>query len=104
MGNVPYGAKLDRAQRMAAASVSGHAERLVLALGRPADEQTVAELHAITDDPVVYGVLLGNTLGRIELTGWAHLEPLADTYRAAGADPEVTERQRLWRLSRPEAV
>jgi hypothetical protein len=104
MGNVPYGARLDARQRMAAASVSGHAERLVLALGRPVDEQTVAELHAITADSVVYGILLGNALGRIELTGWEHLKLLAEAYRAAGADLEVAERQRRWRLSRPWLV
>jgi hypothetical protein len=104
MGNVPYGARLDARQRMAAAAVSGHAERLVLALGRPADEQTVAELHAITADPVVYGILLGNVLGRIEQAGWEHLKPLAEAYRAAGADPEVAARQRQWRLSRPGII
>jgi hypothetical protein len=104
MGNVPYGARLDREQRMAAAAASGHAEHLVLALKRPINERTVAELHGITTDPVIYGILLGNTLGRIELAGWEHLLPLADAYRAAGADLEVAERQRQWRLSRPGIV
>ncbi|GIE35886.1 hypothetical protein Ait01nite_089310 [Actinoplanes italicus] len=101
MVKVPYGAKLNREQRMAAAAVSGHAERLIQALGRDVDEQTVAELHAITRDPIVYGIELGNVLGRIEKTGWTHLQRLADAYRAAGADLEVADRQRLWVLRQP---
>jgi hypothetical protein len=103
MSGVPFGAKLDARQRMAVATVTGHAERLVLTLGWPADERTVAELRAITTDPVVYGIALGNTVAKIDRDRamWGHLQPLADAYRAAGADPDVAERQRLWRLDRP---
>jgi hypothetical protein len=64
MVGVPYGAELDSAQRMAVANVTGHAERLVMGLGRSADERTVAELHAITTDPVVYGIALGDLAQR----------------------------------------
>lgn len=101
MGRTPYGAELDRRQRMAVAEVTGHADRLLSGLGRPADEHAVAELHAISTDPVVYGIALGNALAALERGGSDHLQPLADVYRAAGADVEVAERQRAWRLSRP---
>jgi hypothetical protein len=101
MGKVPYGTEMSREQRMAVASVTGHAERLLSGLGRPADEHAVAELHAITTDPIVYGIALGNVLAAIERGGWGHMQPIAELYRAAGADVEVADRQRLWRLSRP---
>jgi hypothetical protein len=104
MGNVPFGAKLDARQRMAVAAMTGHAERLVHALQWPVDEQTIAELHAITTDPVVYGIALGNVLAMIGQAGREHMQPLADTYRAAGADLEVAERQRLWRLAQPGPI
>jgi hypothetical protein len=102
VSGVPFGAKLDSRQRMAVATMTGHAERLVLTLGWPSNERTIAELRAITTDPVVYGIALGNTMAMIDRDRamWGHLQVLADTYRAAGADPDVTERQRLWRLDR----
>lgn len=101
MGTTPFGAELTAGQRMAIARVTGHADRLVSGLGRPVDEHAVAELHAIATDRVVYGIALGNVLAAIERGGWEHLQPMADLYRAAGADAEVADRQRLWRLSRP---
>ncbi|GIE75786.1 hypothetical protein Aph02nite_17360 [Actinoplanes philippinensis] len=101
MKRTPFGAELSREQRMAVAAVTGHAERLLSGLGRPVDEHAVAELHAIATDPVVYGIALGNVLAAIERGGWDHLQPMADLYRAAGADAEVADRQRAWRLSRP---
>jgi hypothetical protein len=104
MGKVPYGAELSHAQRMAVASASGHAERMIFGLGRPVDEHAVAELHAITTDPAVYGMLLGNVLGRMDKPGWEHLQPIADLYRQAGADLEVAERQRQWQATQPWAV
>jgi len=88
---------------MEVATVSGHAERLMHTLGWPVDEQTIAEMHALSTDPVVYGVELGNTLGKIEkepdesVVPWWQL--LADLYRACGADLEVAERQRVWRIA-----
>ncbi|WP_328465552.1 hypothetical protein OHA21_43885 [Actinoplanes sp. NBC_00393] len=102
MVHVPYGAQLDTRQRMGVAKVSGHAEWLIQGQGWPVDEQTVAELHAITRDPVVYGIALGNLLGRMETAPemWAHLEPMAELYRQCGADLEVADRQRQWRASR----
>jgi hypothetical protein len=104
MVKVPYGAQLSHAQRMAVASASGHAERMIFGLGRPVDEHAVDELHAITTDPAVYGMLLGTVLGRMDRRGWEYLQPLADLYRAAGADPEVAERQRQWQVVQPGTI
>ncbi|GIF08640.1 hypothetical protein [Actinoplanes siamensis] len=92
---------LDGRQRMELAAVSGHAERMLLALGRPADDQAVAELRTLSTDPVVYGVALGNELGAIDHDPdlWGHRRPMADLYRACGADLDVAERQRAWRAA-----
>ncbi|GIE46424.1 hypothetical protein [Actinoplanes lobatus] len=100
MGKVPYGAELDSTQRMAIAHVTGHAERLI-ALGWPVDERAVAELHTLSRDPVVYGIALGTELGAMEVAPevWGHRQPLADLYRKCGADLEVAERQRAWRVA-----
>jgi hypothetical protein len=93
--------ELDRRQRMESAEVAGHAERLIQALRWPVDAQTVAEMHALSTDPVVYGVELGTVLGKIQRDSemWGHLQPLADLYRACGADLEVAEQQKAWRAA-----
>ncbi|MBG0560739.1 hypothetical protein [Actinoplanes aureus] len=101
MVKVPFGANLDSRQRMEVAKMTGHADRLIQALGWSVGDEAVAELHAISTDPVVYGIALGTTRAMIETGGWDHLGPLAELYEACGADEEVADRQKAWRLAQP---
>lgn len=94
---VPYGADLNDQQRMEIATATGHAERLINALRWPVDDEAVAEMHAVTRDPAVYGIALGNVLANIERRGWTHEKPLAELYRACGADEDIAARQVAWR-------
>lgn len=99
---VRNGADLAQDQRLRLAMISGHGQRLALGtLEHLPSPDAIAQLHAITRDPVVYGVALGAALANVELDGWAHAAALVDLYRAAGADEEVAASCLDWHRDRP---
>jgi hypothetical protein len=87
-------------QRMASAQISGLADRLTVGVDRdtPRDE-AVAEVHAISADPVVLGVVLGGFLHRVD-TESAEWQPAVELLRAAGADEDTAAAVRVWLSAR----
>ena len=72
---------------MAAARVIGAAPGLATG-GELPREEAVAELHAITSDPVPLGYALGVFVHRVEV-GLTSNQPVVDLLRAAGADEDI---------------
>lgn len=85
--------RLSGAQRMAAARLIGAVPRLAAAGVGIAD--AVAELHAITSDPVALGYALGVFLHRVENEPTSN-RPAVDLLRAAGADEDIALMKLAW--------
>ena len=79
---------------MAAARVIGAAPRLATS-GEVSRDGAVAELHAITSDPVPLGYALGVFLHRVEV-GLTSNQPVVDLLRAAGADEDIAAMKLAW--------
>ena len=79
---------------MAAARVIGAAPRLATS-GEVSREGAVAELHAITSDPVPLGYALGVFLHRVESESTSN-QPAVDLLRAAGADEDIAAMKLAW--------
>jgi len=103
---VPYGADLDRHQRIALARISGRVQRL--AFGALRDwrlVEKVAALHEETRDRAVLGIALGAAMASVELEGLPNFAAVVELLRAAGADEQVAaahfewQRDRLRRMS-----
>lgn len=101
MGLVPYGAELDSKQRLDLAMITGAGKRWTFGdlKDRPTAE-AIADLHAISPDPVLYGIALGDALATIEIDGWPSYARLAELYRACGADEAVAQVHLEWQRSR----
>lgn len=85
------------ADRIALAKISGHGQRVGYgrAYADVPDERLVAELHAITRDPVLYGLALG--AARSELEEWPGVGGrLVRLYELAGADEDVAAASLEW--------
>jgi hypothetical protein len=78
---------------MAAARVIGAAPRL--ATGEVSRDEAVAELHAITNDPVPLGYALGVFLHRVETESTSN-QPVVDLLRAAGAQEDIAAMKLAW--------
>lgn len=103
--HLPWGPKLSRPQRFELIRLGGLAERLAYGdLQHVPSEVAYEQLVAITQDPIVWGVLLGGTLADIELKLGAGKAPIVDWARRAGADEEAAEMHRAWRVAQPGAM
>ncbi|WFE41965.1 hypothetical protein [Micromonospora sp. WMMD998] len=80
--------KLPQGQRLVLAELSGLAGRYGTGTGRDVDhEQAVAELRAVTTDPVLLGIAAGTKMADPQGISRPAVELLA----AAGADMQVAE-------------
>ena len=84
---------LSGVQRMAAARVIGVAAQLSASAVEGGN--AVAELQAITTDPVPLGYALGVFLHHVETESTSH-QAAVDMLRAAGADEEVAAAKLAW--------
>lgn len=90
--------ELTKTQRMAVAKVSGAIRRLAIGeTPKPHQRFALAELHEITQDPVVFGHVLGGLLVEQEESS------VPDWYgravallRAAGVDEAAAEAKAAW--------
>lgn len=95
--------RLDRRRRIALAQISGLGQRLAFNpdCAHVTLAEAVAELHAITRDPVLYGMALG--AAQAELDEWpGRSRDLVTLYRAAGADEQVATASLAWQRERRE--
>lgn len=98
----PSGSNLDQRRRLALAKIAGEGQRWAFGdwKDRPRAE-AVAALHAITDDPVLYGLALGGALAYRE--EWPNTPPaLVELYRSCGADEDVAARNLEWQRERSD--
>jgi hypothetical protein len=58
--------------------------------------EAVAALHEISTDPAALGVALGRAPATIDIGRHASYQPLAELYRAAGADEQVAAAGLAW--------
>jgi hypothetical protein len=96
----PSGSNLDQRSRLALAKIAGEGQRWAFGdwRDRPRAE-AVAALHAITKDPVVFGLALGAALAQLEER--PNTPPaLVELYRACGADEDVAARNLQWQRTR----
>jgi hypothetical protein len=96
----PSGSNLDQRRRLALAKIAGAGQRWAFGdwKGRPCAE-AVAALHAVTRDPVLYGLALGGAMADLE--EWPQKGPaLVELYRACGADEDVADRNLEWQRER----
>lgn len=83
-------------QEMAAAKITGTAERYTLGIDRDTPrEQALAELHEISRDPVVFGHVLGDVIMSCETESTGY-QVVVDLLRAAGADEATAAEQVEW--------
>jgi hypothetical protein len=96
----PSGSNLDQRRRLALAKIAGAGQRWAFGDWRDRPrEAAVADLHAITRDPVLYGLALGGALAQLE--EWPRTPPaLVELYRACGADEDVAARNLDWQRER----
>jgi hypothetical protein len=98
----PSGSNLDKRRRLERAKISGEGQRFAFGdwKDRPRAE-AVAALHAITRDPVLYGLALGGALAQLEeYPQWG--PALVELYRACGADEDVAARNLEWQRERSD--
>jgi hypothetical protein len=86
---------LSGVQRMAAARVVSAAARFALGGVEVSRDDAVAELQAITRDPVALGYALGVFLHRVE-TESATNQVSVDALRAAGAEEDIAATKLAW--------
>ena len=88
--------QLSGVQRMVAARIIGVLARLADTVGADVtQEQAVAELHAITRDPVPLGYALGVCLHQAEVESTDN-QPTIGLLRSAGADEDVAAAKLAW--------
>jgi hypothetical protein len=85
---------LSGVQRMAAARVIGAAAQL--SASDVEGGNAVAELQAITTDPVPLGYALGVFLHHVETESTSSNQAAVDMLRAAGADEEIAAAKLAW--------
>jgi hypothetical protein len=91
---------LTGSQRMAVAKISGAAELLTIGRYRATPlDRAVAQLRAISGDPVVLGTALGNVLYRVETESTGY-QVTADLLRVAGADEDTAAATLAWQRER----
>jgi hypothetical protein len=96
---------LDSRRNMQVARLGGAAERRAFGGLRDQPEETsLQQLLAISTDPAVWGIVLGNNQADIELRlAGDERSRILEWARRAGADEQVARQQREWRLAQPWA-
>lgn len=89
----------DSARRMKLVELDGDVGRLCFGehRGQP-DEVLLQALLAVSRDPQLWGVVLGNALAHVD-SDYPSYERVARLARAAGADEDVARTHRAWLLS-----
>jgi hypothetical protein len=89
-------------QRLAAARLVSAVARLATPAGADVPRhEAIAELHAITRDPVPLGYALGVLLHGVETDSNPN-QPAVDVLRSAGADEDVAAAKLAWMRWRAE--
>lgn len=77
----PTGSNLEKRRRLELAKISGEGQRWAFEWKDRPQEEAVAALHAISRDPVLYGIALGAAMGDLEqYPQWG--PALVELYRA----------------------
>lgn len=97
----PWGPNLDPRQRMMLAKLSGAVNRWFVGElhDRPGTERRDA-LLAYTTDPLVWGVILGRALRRLEV-GQSPYAAAVEFARAVGADEDAAAVHLAWLRAQP---
>jgi hypothetical protein len=98
----PSGSNLDQRRRLELSKIAGAGQRWAFDewKGRPRAE-AVGALHAVSRDPVLYGLALGGALAQLEeYPQWG--PALVELYRACGADEDVAARNLEWQRTRSD--
>lgn len=89
--------ELTSRQRLQVAYIAGHVQRLGFGnLSHLTLEEKIADLHALSTDPVVLGHHLGDCLANADEI-WPGFQACADLLRAAGADEQAAAAKLAWR-------
>jgi hypothetical protein len=86
--------ELSRKQRLEVAQVSGTVERMLVTAGPIHVDDAVAEVRAVSRDPLVLGQVLGAYVVRTETE--PRFAVVAELLREAGADEERAEQVAAW--------
>ncbi|GIM88791.1 hypothetical protein [Paractinoplanes toevensis] len=95
---LPWGPKLTAREDRLHTRLVGLADRFVV--DSEADESVLPALLALSDDPRLWGLLLGRALRRVELGESSYMR-LVEAAREAGADEEVAQVHLAWLRATP---